>query len=47
MYTKKISRNGIIGDPTKASAEKGEKIWQALVEELKGMTLDEIYQRKY
>lgn len=54
VYTKRISQNGVIGDPTKASAEKGEKIWQimiahlvALVEDLKSMTLEEIYQRKY
>jgi mycofactocin system creatininase family protein len=54
VYTKRISQNGVIGDPTKASAKKGEKIWQimiahlvALVEDLKSMTLEEIYQRKY
>jgi creatinine amidohydrolase/Fe(II)-dependent formamide hydrolase-like protein len=54
VHTKKISKIGVIGDPTKASAEKGERIWQImiahlveLVEDLKGMTLDEIYQRRY
>ncbi len=53
-YTKKISANGIIGDPTKASVEKGEKMWKmmiahlvALVEDLKNMTLEELYQRRY
>jgi creatinine amidohydrolase/Fe(II)-dependent formamide hydrolase-like protein len=53
-HTKKISKTGVIGDPTKASAEKGEKIWQimiahlvSLVEELKRMTLNDIYQQKY
>jgi creatinine amidohydrolase/Fe(II)-dependent formamide hydrolase-like protein len=53
-YTRKVSQNGVMGDPTKASAEKGEKIWRimiahlvALVEELKSMTLDEIYQLRY
>lgn len=53
-YTKKISANGVMGDPTKASAEKGRKIWKvmiahlvALVEDLKRMTLDEVYQRRY
>jgi creatinine amidohydrolase/Fe(II)-dependent formamide hydrolase-like protein len=53
-YTKKISQNGVMGDPTKASAEKGRKIWKimiahlvALVEDLKRMTLDEVYQRRY
>jgi creatinine amidohydrolase/Fe(II)-dependent formamide hydrolase-like protein len=41
-----------MGDPTKASREKGEKMWAVmirnlveLVEHLKGMSLDEIYQR--
>ncbi len=54
VHTKKISKSGVIGDPTKASAEKGERMWQvmiahlvALVEDLKSMTLDEIYNRKY
>jgi creatinine amidohydrolase/Fe(II)-dependent formamide hydrolase-like protein len=54
VYTKRLSRTGVIGDPTKASAEKGERIWQimiahlvALVEDLKSLTLEEIYQRKY
>jgi len=53
-YTDRISKSGVLGDPTKASKEKGEKIWQimiahlaALVEDLKNMTLDEIYQRRY
>ena len=43
-----------MGDPTKASAEKGRKMWEvmishlvAFVEELKQMTLDEIHQRRY
>lgn len=54
VHTKKISQSGVIGDPTKANAEKGERMWQvmiahlvALVEDLKSMTLDEIYQRRY
>ena len=52
-YTRKISNSGVMGDPTKASAEKGKKIWEimiahlvALVEDLKSMTLDEIHHRK-
>jgi creatinine amidohydrolase/Fe(II)-dependent formamide hydrolase-like protein len=52
--TESISQNGVLGDPTKASKEKGEKIWQVMVEnlvkfvdELKNMTLDEIYERRY
>jgi creatinine amidohydrolase/Fe(II)-dependent formamide hydrolase-like protein len=53
-YTRKISRSGVMGDPTKASAEKGKKIWEiiiahlvALVEDLKSMTLEEIHHRNY
>lgn len=52
-YTRKISNSGVMGDSTKASAEKGKKIWQiiithlvAMVEDLKSMTLEEIHQRK-
>jgi len=53
-YTKKISQSGIMGDPEKASAEKGERIWKmmiahmvSLVEDLKNMTLEEIHHRRY
>jgi creatinine amidohydrolase/Fe(II)-dependent formamide hydrolase-like protein len=53
-HTSKISESGVMGDPTRASAEKGEKIWEvmiahlvAFVEDLKGMTLEEIYQKRY
>ncbi len=52
--TAKISPKGVLGDPTKASREKGEKIWDLMikrlvefVEDLKSLTLDEIYQRRY
>jgi creatinine amidohydrolase/Fe(II)-dependent formamide hydrolase-like protein/7-cyano-7-deazaguanine synthase in queuosine biosynthesis len=51
-HTKKISPTGVMGDPSKATAEKGKKIWEimiahlvALVEDLKGMTLEQIHQR--
>jgi creatinine amidohydrolase/Fe(II)-dependent formamide hydrolase-like protein len=53
-YTRKISKTGVMGDPTKASVQKGLKIWElmvahlvALVEDLKRMTLDEIHHRRY
>jgi creatinine amidohydrolase/Fe(II)-dependent formamide hydrolase-like protein len=53
-YTQHVSANGVLGDAAKATAEKGRKIWKimiahlvALVEDLKSMTLEEIYQRKY
>jgi len=52
-YTQHMSSSGVLGDPTRASAEKGRRIWQimvahlvALVEDLKHMTLEEIYQRR-
>ena len=52
--TKKISESGIMGDPTKASIKKGEKMWEimiahlvAFVEDLKSLSLDEIHQKKY
>jgi creatinine amidohydrolase/Fe(II)-dependent formamide hydrolase-like protein len=52
--TAKISKDGVLGDPTKASREKGERIWSVMiknlvefVEDLKRMTLEEIYERKY
>lgn len=53
-FTKKISDSGVMGDPTRASAEKGRKMWDvmiehlvAFVEELKSLTLDEIFQKRY
>ncbi len=53
-YTRKISNSGVMGDPTRAGAEKGRKIWEvmithlvAMVEDLKSMTLEEIHHRNY
>jgi creatinine amidohydrolase/Fe(II)-dependent formamide hydrolase-like protein len=50
--TRKISPTGVMGDPTRATRDKGEKMWQLMVdhlvsfvEDLKSMTLDEIHQR--
>ena len=52
--TAAMSDSGVLGDPTRASPDKGRRIWEimvrnlvALVEDLKGLTLDEIYQRRY
>jgi len=43
-----------MGDATRATAEKGEEIWAVmtrrlveLIEDLKGLSLDEIFQRRY
>ena len=53
-HTQRISNTGVMGNPTIASAEKGQKIWElmiahlvALVEDLKHMSLAEIHHRKY
>jgi creatinine amidohydrolase/Fe(II)-dependent formamide hydrolase-like protein len=53
-FTKRISESGVMGDPTKATAEKGRRMWDMMikhlvsfVEELKQLTLDEIFQKRY
>ena len=52
--TAQLSESGVLGDPSKASSEKGQRMWAVMiknlvefVEQLKGMSLDEIYQRRY
>lgn len=52
--TSKISRIGVMGDPLKGNREKGERMWKVMIsnlaefiEDLKTMTLDEIYQKRY
>ncbi|MBN2322778.1 MAG: creatininase family protein [Spirochaetes bacterium] len=52
--TEKISANGVLGDPSKASVEKGREIWRIMiaqlasfVAELRDLTLEEIYERRY
>ncbi len=54
VRTARISKSGVLGDPTRASAEKGRIIWEIMVknltrmvEDLKSLTLDEIYQKRY
>jgi len=53
-FTKRISDSGVMGDPTKASADKGLRMWEVsirhlveFVEDLKHLTLDEIFQKRY
>ena len=53
-YTSRISPTGVLGDPTKANREKGKRMWDLMiknlvefVEDLKGMSLDELYHRRY
>jgi creatinine amidohydrolase/Fe(II)-dependent formamide hydrolase-like protein len=53
-HTHNISSTGVMGDATRATREKGERIWRVmtqrlveLVEDLKRLSLDEIYQKRY
>ncbi len=53
-HTSKISPTGVLGDPTKGTREKGEHMWEMMikhlvefVEDLKNLSLDEIYQKRY
>jgi len=53
VRTARISPSGVLGDPTVASCEKGEQMWNlmiehlvGLVEHLKQLSLDEIHQRR-
>ncbi len=53
-HTAPISPSGVLGDPTKATREKGQRIWMsmvrhlvAFVEALKGTSLDELLHRRY
>jgi creatinine amidohydrolase/Fe(II)-dependent formamide hydrolase-like protein len=54
VRTKKISESGVMGDPTKATAEKGEKMWEIMithlvkcVEKIKQSELKDLYQKRY
>ncbi|RMG22591.1 MAG: creatininase family protein [Bacteroidetes bacterium] len=54
VHTRRISENGVLGDPTQASAEKGKLIWDIMVahlvnfvEMIKSLSLEEIYQKNY
>ena len=54
VRTNKISRSGVIGDATKASAEKGAKVWEIMIgqmvrflEFIKTTPLDDLYQKRY
>ncbi|MBU0640922.1 MAG: creatininase family protein [Planctomycetes bacterium] len=51
--TEKLSASGVMGDPTKATRAKGEKMWEVMirnlvefVEQIKSMSLSEIHQRR-
>ena len=54
VRTKRISESGIMGDPTKATVEKGKKMWEIMiahlvkfVEEIKKSELKDLYQKRY
>ncbi len=51
--TAKITPSGVFGDPTRATREKGEKMWEVMIDHLvrlvtsiQGLSLDEIYQQR-
>ena len=53
-HTARISPTGVMGDPTRASADKGRRMWEVMVrnlvefvEDLRDLSLDEIHQRRY
>ena len=53
-HTLKISPTGVMGDPTRASAEKGRRMWDIIVanlvemiEDIKELSLEDIHQRRY
>lgn len=54
VRTDKISESGIMGDATKATKEKGQKMWEVMirnmvrfVESIKNTPLDQLYQKRY
>jgi creatinine amidohydrolase len=54
VHTKKISNSGVMGNPTKATEEKGKKMWEIMiahmvrfVEEIKRTKLEDLYQKRY
>jgi len=54
VRTKRISKSGIMGDATRATVEKGKKIWEIMtahlvrfVEEIKRTNLEDLYQKRY
>lgn len=54
VHTHKISESGVMGDATKATKEKGEKMWEIMiahmvrfVESIKNTPLADLYQKRY
>ncbi len=53
-HTLHIAESGVMGDPTRATEKKGRKMWEIIVanlvemvEDIKGLSLEEIHQRRY
>ena len=54
VRTSKISESGVMGDATKATAEKGREMWEVMianmvrfVESIKNTPLEDLYQKRY
>jgi len=54
VRTNKISESGVMGDATKATAAKGDKMWEVMIAQLvkfietvKSSKLEDLYQKKY
>lgn len=54
VHTQRISNSGVMGDATKATAEKGRKMWEIsirkmteFVESIKNTPLEKLYQNRY
>lgn len=54
VHTKRLSKSGVMGNATMATVEKGEKMWQVMidkmsefVETIKNTPGDELYQNRY
>jgi creatinine amidohydrolase len=54
VRTSKISESGVMGDATKATAEKGRKMWEIMIrnmvkfiESIKEASLDDLHQKRY
>lgn len=54
VHTKKLTESGVMGNATKGTAEKGEKMWKIMikkmvdfVETIKNTPSDQLYQNKY
>lgn len=54
VHTKRLTHSGVMGNATKATAEKGRKMWEIMihkmvdfVDQIKNTPLDELFQNRY